>query len=117
MSLTKNRTDDEGETALMAAARAGKLEIVRILLEAGADAKVANKSGATALHMAAQTSVELVTLLLDVSAEIDANSTLGTPLQWAVAQGAFVFEPTPHLFLHQGKYFEVNPRLLPKKHC
>jgi ankyrin repeat protein len=45
-------TDEQGWTALMAAARAGQAEAVRALLGAGADVTAKDKSGKTALDLA-----------------------------------------------------------------
>lgn len=41
-----------GETAMHAAARAGALKMVQLLLKEGADARVCSSSGETALHLA-----------------------------------------------------------------
>jgi ankyrin repeat protein len=47
-----NGTDADGTTALMCAAYYGKEEVVRVLLERGADAGMRNQQGWTALDMA-----------------------------------------------------------------
>jgi len=49
-----NGVDDQGNTALILAARFGHNEVVRALLLAQADRKVKNKEGKTALMLAAE---------------------------------------------------------------
>jgi hypothetical protein len=49
-----NGVDDQGNTALILAARFGHNEVVRALLLAKADVKVRNKDGKTALMLAAE---------------------------------------------------------------
>jgi len=49
-----NGVDDQGNTALILAARFGHNEVVRALLLAKADVKVKNKEGKTALMLAAE---------------------------------------------------------------
>ena len=53
-----------GETALHAAARNGHLDVVRLLLDSGAQKNVTSKAGATALHVAAQKGHSQVVQLL-----------------------------------------------------
>jgi ankyrin repeat protein len=48
-----DRTLSIGATAFMRAARSGDVEVMRLLLDHGADPKLANKDGATALMVAA----------------------------------------------------------------
>jgi ankyrin repeat protein len=48
-----DRTLGVGATAFMRAARSGDVEVMKLLLDHGADAKLANKDGATALSVAA----------------------------------------------------------------
>ena len=49
-----NGVDDQGNTALILAARLGHNEVVRALLIAGANVRVKNKEGKTALMLAAE---------------------------------------------------------------
>jgi ankyrin repeat protein len=49
-----NGVDDQGNTALILAARFGHNEVVRALLLAKADVRVKNKEGKTALMLAAE---------------------------------------------------------------
>lgn len=79
----------KGESALMLCAIRGDLVLARLLIEHDADV---NKTGWTPLHYAAsgtsQNQVEMVKLLLDNSAYIDAASPNGsTPLMMAAMYG------------------------------
>ena len=68
----RNLRDVCGETALMAASSEGHAEIVRLLLEAGADKDMkdgTSRSNLTALMLATSKGhVEIVSLLLDAGA-------------------------------------------------
>jgi len=81
-----NSRDSTGGFPLEMAAQTGQVEIVRFLLERGADVKM-SRGGATALHMAALYGgkTELITLLLENGADINARTGDGaTPLNFAV---------------------------------
>ena len=68
-----------GATALILAAQSGHVEVVRLLLEAGADKDVADDDGATALMEAAYRGhVEVVRLLLEAGADKDMASNWAT---------------------------------------
>jgi ankyrin repeat protein len=75
-----------GDNALMLASHAGNLQAVQKLLDAGAEV---NQPGWTALHYAADNgSLEVISLLLEHSAYIDAESpNKTTPLMMAVRSG------------------------------
>lgn len=76
--------DADGTTPLMYAAAVGSLESMRLLLDAGAEANVANNSDATPLMWCAG-DVAKVRLLLAKGARVNARSKQGrTPLQIAV---------------------------------
>jgi ankyrin repeat protein len=65
-------------TALAAAALAGKVELVRILTDAGADPNVRNSSGQTALmSLDDDTTPEVVALLLAAGAKVDLRDEEG----------------------------------------
>ncbi|XP_055955417.1 oxysterol-binding protein-related protein 1 isoform X2 [Patella vulgata] len=69
---------NRGWTALHLAAYFGHIDIVRFLLERGADVNVANSLGDTPLHRAAYTGrLELVTLLLQYKADVLALNSEG----------------------------------------
>ena len=78
-------------TALHIAAREGHLEVVRLLLQAGADKDASNGDGLTALHFAARPGhSEVVRLLLEAGADKDAATTHGvtvTALHIAAQEG------------------------------
>jgi ankyrin repeat protein len=88
-ALTSDKTlarsaDGSGSTALMHGAYAGTVEIMHVLLEAGADVNASNRRNATALHWALA-DPDKVKLLLMKGARIDAKTVDGrTPLYSAV---------------------------------
>ena len=97
-----NITNSFGITALMGAAKSGHTEIVKLLLEHGADvARVDEANGATALMFAAKKGhTETVKLLLDNDANINQADPHGyTALMYAAAAG---HEETVRLLLDRG---------------
>jgi len=92
-SLLKGRTTEdvakEGTTALLAAVTRNDLEMIDLLLRAGADPKSANEYGATALYGAAANSNPAMAVKL-LAAGADPNAALfsgETPLMLAARQG------------------------------
>ena len=79
----------EGElatTPLLAAAQASQVEVIRLLLEQGANPNLSSIPGKmewTALHLAVTASLEAVKLLLLHGADINSQGPLGTPLHLA----------------------------------
>ena len=59
-----NITDDFGKTALIYATEAGLSEIVRELLEKGADKSIAGKDGKTALDIAEEKNLSYIAMIL-----------------------------------------------------
>jgi ankyrin repeat protein len=81
-----NSRNSGGRFPLEMAAQTGQIDIVKFLLEKGADVNL-NRGGATALHMAAiyGGNTEVITLLLEAGADINARTGNGdTPLNMAV---------------------------------
>ena len=80
------RTDNQGHTALHAAARYASVDAVRELLRLGADVDAVGDDGFTPLHSAtAYDRIDTVRALLDAHARIGATSRGGTTvLHWAV---------------------------------
>ena len=85
-----DRKPNAGRIApIHAAADAGHLEVVKLLLEARADTNSKNANGATALLLAAwKGRSEVARLLLQAGADINAaHSNGGTALHWAAVKG------------------------------
>lgn len=88
-----DKKDIAGQTPLMYAAEAGGIEMVKYLVENGADVNAAsgNKGRGTPLiYAAAANQIEVVKFLLDNKADINGvtKSQNETALIWAVAAGA-----------------------------
>ncbi|GAA5828034.1 hypothetical protein JCM3770_002113, partial [Rhodotorula araucariae] len=85
--------DAVGNTALMAAATTGNLEIVKLLIGAGADVTAANEKGATALHYAASKGhVSVGRMLISKGADINARDRASQlPLHRAATTGSLPF--------------------------
>jgi ankyrin repeat protein len=85
-----NVRDRHGATPLMYAASVGSVAAVKVLLAAGADAKVKNSFDATAL-MWGITNLEKVRLLVDAGADVNARSKQGmTPLLIAASNAGSI---------------------------
>jgi ankyrin repeat protein/ribosomal protein S18 acetylase RimI-like enzyme len=84
--LAEHRWGRGQHAPLHLAADRGDGELVRVLLDAGADTEIAEGGGATPLHFAAWRGfVEIARLLLDRGASLEArHQTLGTPLMTAI---------------------------------
>jgi len=76
-------------TPLIKAAENGHIEVVKLLLDKGADVNEYNEGGETPLHYATRGGhTEVMKILLDHGANIRAKGTgCGTPLQWAARNG------------------------------
>jgi len=73
-----NATGSYDYTALTIAAGHGDIEIVKLLLNAGADVNAIGNYGQTALILAAQDAhLDVVRLLLNAGANVDAQNTFG----------------------------------------
>lgn len=83
--LTKNNQDAKGCTPLLAAAESGNCNVVRFLLEKGADSTIPTKNGTLPLHFAAQAgNLEMVKLLFSEDTKNRQNSKGRTPLSYAM---------------------------------
>jgi ankyrin repeat protein len=76
-------------TVLMAAASKGNLEMVKLLIEKGADVEDKDKDGATVLvHATLMGNPEIVRFLIDKGADVNAQTSQGlTALMMAADQG------------------------------
>jgi ankyrin repeat protein len=81
-----------GETLLYVAAEKGQLEIAKLLIAKGADAKALTPNGETVLHAASMIeSSALMTALIEAGADFNAANRDGeTPLHWAAMTGTFL---------------------------
>ena len=85
----KNRL---GETLLYVAAEKGQIDMARILIARGADARARTPNGETVLHAASMIeSAALTSALIEAGAEVNAVNNDGeTALQWAALTGTFL---------------------------
>ena len=74
LGSTVEREGQSGWTPLHLAVAAGRPEIVRVLVEAGADLTARTEFNRTPLHVALQLQPQLVPLLRELGAEVDAPS-------------------------------------------
>lgn len=99
--------DEKGDTplTLAVAGGAGRLPLVELLLEKGADANAgsqeAEEGGVRALHhAAAHDDAAVVARLLQAGADVEAATATGTPLHWAAGEGA---QGAMEVLLEKGK--------------
>ena len=87
-SADVNARNEHGMTALMRAARQGRTQMVRTLLEHGADPNLVRNDNFTALSLAAFFGhTEIVEMLLGRGAQTDVETRYGTsPKMWATAR-------------------------------
>jgi ankyrin repeat protein/L-ascorbate metabolism protein UlaG (beta-lactamase superfamily) len=82
--------NNQGETALIMAARAGKRDVAELLLDRGVSVQAFSDGGQeTALHAAAQAgNIEIIELLIEGGADVNATGSFGwTPLGWTAVRG------------------------------
>jgi ankyrin repeat protein len=81
-----------GETPLYVAAEKGQVDMAKLLISIGADARALTPNGESVLHAAAMIeSTALMTLLIEAGAQKDlANRDGETPLHWAAMTGTFL---------------------------
>lgn len=87
-NLDLNGPDEAGWTALMYAAKQGQVEMMKLLVELGANQHAGNNVGETALHIAAMNNrVDAIGALLDLGVDLRATDQEGrTALYRAVQQ-------------------------------
>ncbi len=86
-----NALDQAGDTALMKAASAGRVETMQVLSEHGADFRATNSDGLTPLMLAAQMRrLEAARLLLYWGADADARTPQGRTTLMTAAEGGRV---------------------------
>jgi ankyrin repeat protein len=96
--LPLEHRDEHGRTLLMVACRQGALDLVRWLLEAGADPNARSPNGTTPLMYAktaafAKGDMAILELLLSHGADIHATDTCGrSALDYATQNGAAVID-------------------------
>jgi ankyrin repeat protein len=99
------QNSDWGCTPLHLAARDGRVDLVQLLIERGADVNARNHRGATPLHYAAS-SRPVSVFLLENKARADVADESGrTPLHWAARLGE-----TPVVVLLMDRGFAPNAR-------
>lgn len=85
-----NAADDRGFTPLINASISEADNIIKTLIQHGADINAVNKDGAGAIHFAAgDGNVARLTLLTEKGANILAMSQSGNALHWAAGKGRF----------------------------
>jgi cytohesin len=84
-----NEPDKDGRTPLHDAACDGNEDLLRLLLERGAQVDAVDRLGMTALHVAANRGIaEAVKVLISHKADVNARDKEGqTPLHWAARYG------------------------------
>ena len=76
--INVDKRDSLGNTPLYYASLKGAKDIVKLILDAGANPNLANNISETPLHLAAQsTSKEVIKLLTDAGADINSANNLG----------------------------------------
>ena len=88
-AIDLNAKDDYGCAPLLWAARNGHVDMLKLLLDKGADVETAGFAGMRALHHTCNSSKEnCVAMLLEFDANPNAGDDAGaTPLHWAAARG------------------------------
>jgi ankyrin repeat protein len=88
-NLDWKNENDSNRTPLYVAAYWGKVEIARMLIDAGADVDVKDNNDDTSLHVAIKYGrVEVVRILIDAGANLNVQNNQGeTPVHYAAMNG------------------------------
>ncbi|MCJ1430169.1 Ankyrin-2 [Sticta canariensis] len=87
-TIDRNQIIGEQAIGLVIAAREGHIEIVKLLLNTGADINFENEHGNTALHLAVEENhLEIVKLLLNAEADVGIKKLRKTALRIAAQKG------------------------------
>lgn len=105
-----NNGDEEGWTALHSSVSSGHVDVVEILLEAGADVSIANKGRRTALHYAASKGrAGIAAKLIEHGAKVNPVDEVGcTPLHRAASAGR---PEVCELLLEEGAVIDATDKM------
>jgi len=91
-----------GSTPLISAATFGKIEIAKVLIDAGADLNMVNNDGSTALHSAAFfCRVEIVQMLIDAKSDKTLKNKFGSTARESVMGSFAEIKPVYELMQQQ----------------
>lgn len=97
-----------GETVLMMAAARNKLQIIKLLVNEGANLNLQDKNGSTALHRAAKESTEAVKLLLSANPKPDLALKTKAGISPAEMAAVFGKRESFHLLVSAGAPYEAD---------
>ena len=104
-----------GNTLLHFAARAGRVDLVRLLIKVGIDVDVRNSLGEAPLHWALKDcryeegQVEIINTLVNAGANIDAQDDLGNSvLHYSVSYASSIFNCAAELLIRNGANVSIR---------
>ena len=88
-AIDVNQLNEKGISALCLASRSGHVEVMKILIKAGADLEAVGEAGMRPIHFAANAFREAaIVTLIEAGADLNAKDNAGnTPLMWSAARG------------------------------